>query len=132
MDYARYFTELGAGLMALIFLPFLVMLILRSRKIPRCFACGAAKVRPTRAVGFWDIFAGAFMIRPFRCEGCRERFYGLRGSGESRKPSALQVSPRQRVVKVAFRFRSGSPNRIVIRVVDPPRDPAGSAAILHI
>jgi hypothetical protein len=117
MEYTRYFTPIGAGLVALVFLPLLVMFVLRSRKIPECFSCGARKVRLSRPEGFWDTFFIAFFLDPYRCEGCRARFYAFRRSAESKKPTP------QRLVKVAFRFQNGLPNRIAIRVKDH-RSPA--------
>ena len=114
IEHVGFFAELGASLIAVVALLFLVIMLLRSHKIPECFSCGAMKVRPSRAVGFWDTVALAFQVRPHRCEGCRERFYALRIFGDSRKPS-IQA---QRIVKVAFRFHYGLPNRIAIRVID--------------
>jgi hypothetical protein len=119
MEFAGYIAELGAALIAGIAFLFLVVVILRSHKIPECYACGAMKVRPSRVEGFWDTFAVAFMIRPYRCGGCRARYYGFRNSYEDWKKA--QIVHSQRVVRVAFRFRHGLPNRIAIRVIDPSR-----------
>jgi hypothetical protein len=133
MEHIRFFAELIGILVGAIVILFLVTVLLRSSKIPECFSCGAMKVRPSRAVGFWDVLGLAFGIRPYRCGGCRERFYGLRMFGEAKKPSAVQQ--RQRVVKVVFRFRYGLPNRVAIRVVDPSKEPEpipSSSAILQI
>ena len=134
MDQIRNFAEFGAALIALIALPFVVMVILRSRKIPECFSCGAMKVRPSRVVGFWDTFGIAFQLHPYRCGGCRERFYGLRPLGE-RKPAIVPSAQPQRIIKIAFRFRYGLPSRVAIRVIDLHRKPepiSGSPAILQI
>jgi hypothetical protein len=134
MDHVRYFAEFGAAMVALIALPFLVMVVLRSRKIPECFSCGAMKVRPSRVVGFWDTFGIAFQLHPYRCEGCRERFYGLRMFGE-RKPATVPSVQPQRIVKVAFRFRYGLPSRVAIRIIDVQTKPepiSGNPAILQI
>jgi hypothetical protein len=119
MVFAGYLAELGASLMAGIALLFFVVVIIRSHKIPQCYACGAMKVRPSRAEGFWDTLLTAFVIRPYRCGGCRARFYGFRNSYDDWKKAQL-IQP-QRVVKVAFRFRYGLPSRIAIRVIDPCR-----------
>jgi hypothetical protein len=122
MEYPRYFAELVAALLAMISLAIIVALLLRTYKIPECFSCGARKVRPTHSVGFWDTLGTAFLIRPYRCGGCRERFYGFRRSTDPKKPPAeLSLLP-QRVVKVTFRFRHGLPSRIAIRVVNLCRE----------
>src|SRR5580700_2343031 len=133
MEHIRNFAEFGAALIALIALSFLVMVVLRSRKIPECFSCGAMKVRPSRVVGFWDTLGIAFQLHPYRCGGCRERFYGLRVFGE-RKPATVPSVHPQRVIKVAFRFRYGLPSRVAIRVIDvngKPEPLSGSPAILQ-
>jgi hypothetical protein len=112
--------------MALIALFFFVMVFLRSRKIPECFSCGAMKVRPTRVVGFWDTVGYAFQLRPYRCEGCRERFHGFLRSGA---PAAVNPVQRQRVVKIVIRFHKGLPNRIAIRIIGKS-DPISDAATI--
>ena len=123
MEYVRFFAELGAALMAAIACPFLVVVLMRSYRIPQCYSCGAMKVRPSRVTGFLGNLASAFLVRPFRCSGCRERFYAF-----LLFPS--QVQRRQRVVKVAFRFRNGFLTRVVIRVVElPPATPASPAIL---
>ena len=135
MEYPRYFGELVAALAALISLAIIVTLLLRTYKIPECFSCGARKVRPTHSVGFWDTLGTAFMIRPYRCGGCRERFYGFRRSGDPKKPPPDPALQSQRVVKVTFRFRNGLLNRVAIRVIDLHRqtDPISDRpAILQI
>jgi hypothetical protein len=118
MEYPRYFGELVAALVALTSLAIIVTLGLRTYKIPECYSCGARKVRPTHSVGFWDTLATAFMIRPYRCGGCRERFYGFRRSGEPKKPPPDPTLQPQKAVKVTLRFRKGLLNRIAIRVID--------------
>jgi hypothetical protein len=123
MEYPRYFGELVAALVALVSLAVIVTLGLRTYKIPECFSCGARKVRPTHSIGFWDTLATAFMIRPYRCGGCRERFYGFRRSGDPKKPPADPAIQSQKIVKVTLRFRKGLLNRIAIRVIDLNREP---------
>lgn len=120
MEQIGFFGELGAALMLLISVPFLAMLVLRSHKIPKCFACGANKVRPSREVGFWDTFCTALLLRAFRCSGCRRRFHALRFFGQPKDASPAS----RRVIKVAFRFHKGLPNRISIRVIEPSLQPA--------
>jgi hypothetical protein len=119
VDYFRFFAELGAGLMAAIALPFLVVTFYRSHRIPECFSCGAMKMRPSRVVGFWDVFRTAFMMAPYRCSGCRERFHAFTFLAHSKKPATVRPFQPQRVVKIAFRFRRGLLNRVVIRVIQP-------------
>lgn len=133
MEYLRYFTKLGAVLMAVIACPFLIVLLLRSYKIPQCFSCGAMKMRASRVIGFWDSFGSALQIRPYRCEGCRERFHAFFLFGDPAKASLVPIR-RQRVVKIAFRFRKGLPNRVAIRVIgkEPPSDRLSSPAMLEI
>src|ERR1700722_1935289 len=118
MEYPRYFAELVAALVAMISLAIIVALLLRTYKIPECFSCGARKVRPTHSVGFWDTLGTAFLIRPYRCGGCRERFYGFRRSTDAKKPPTEMSLLPQRGLKVTFRFRHGVPNRVAIRVID--------------
>jgi len=115
MEYIRYFGELGAALMAVIACPFLVVMLLRSYKIPQCYSCGAMKVRPSRVVGFWDSLCNAFGLRPYRCEGCQERIHAFLPF-IPREPSAIQPAPPQRVVKLSVRLGHGLPQRVVIRV----------------
>jgi hypothetical protein len=67
----------GVILLAVISLGFVVMSILRGRSIPRCFECGAVKVRPSPPLGFLDLAAALFQIRAYRCEGCRARFHAV-------------------------------------------------------
>ena len=54
---------------------FLVRSFVRGWLMPACWCCGAHKVRKSRSDGVIDSVAGLFMLRPFRCTGCRERFY---------------------------------------------------------
>jgi hypothetical protein len=112
MDYIRYFAKLGAILMAFISCPVLVIIFLRSFKIPVCFSCGATKVRPTRSTGVVDSVVAVFLLKPYRCEGCRQRFHALRWVRSS------IPSPHRRVVHVVFRFRKGLPSGAAIRVVN--------------
>jgi hypothetical protein len=122
MEYPRYFAELVAALVAMVTLAIIVALLLRTYKIPECFSCGARKVRPTHSIGFWDTLGTAFLIRPYRCGGCRERFYGFRRSDDAKKPPAqLSLHPQQ-VVKVTVGFRHGLPKRVAIRLIDMGRD----------
>jgi hypothetical protein len=125
MEYVRFFAELGVALMGAVAFPFLILTFLRSHKIPECYSCGAMKMRPSRIVGFWDSLGSAFLLRPYRCEGCRERFHAFLPF------SGTRVQP-QRIVKLAVRFRKGLPNRISIRVIHvTPESPSASPSALH-
>jgi hypothetical protein len=116
MDRIIFFVEFGAVLLAVIACPFLVITLLRSYKIPECFSCGAMKVGLSRPAGWWDSVCGFFMIRPYRCGGCRARFHAVRLFGGNKEVPQIP----QRVIKVTFRFRNGIPTRIVIRVTHLP------------
>lgn len=74
---------LGAILILLISLGFLLSAFMRGRNIPRCFQCGAVKVRPSPPIGFLDIAGSVLMIRPYRCMGCRARFHAVSLSSRS-------------------------------------------------
>jgi hypothetical protein len=87
MRQMLYLFEPGAVLMAFIAFSFLIMTFIRGRQIPQCFRCGALKVRPSRPIGFWDAAATLFLIRSYRCSGCRKRFHAFRLFGRSRPHS---------------------------------------------
>ena len=107
LDYAHYVIGPSKLLIPLLVLAYFVIMYLRGRRIRQCHSCGAKKVRSTRPVGLRDTALGWFFIRPFRCEGCRERFYALRWS-------ALYPR-RKRVIWIVFEFRNRSLRRVVIR-----------------
>jgi hypothetical protein len=129
VEYARYFVELGAALMAAIALPFLAVMLFRSHRIPECYSCGAMKMRPSRVVGFWDVLGSAFLIAPYRCSGCRERFHAFSLLSNSKKPAVAPAFQPQRVVKIAFRFRHGLLNRVIIRVIQHRPESANSSIL---
>jgi hypothetical protein len=112
------------GAIAIAFLAFssVVMAMLRARKLPQCFACGAMKVRPARPDGVGDSALGLLLIRPHRCEGCRERFYAVRLQSGSRQrlthDRSEQQPGKQRAVALVFRRRNGVLDRVAIRMVD--------------
>jgi hypothetical protein len=54
---------------------FMIRSFTRGWVIPRCWRCGAPKVRPSRSERFTDMVALLFLLRPVRCTGCRVRFY---------------------------------------------------------
>jgi hypothetical protein len=87
MRQMLYLFEPGAILMAFIAFSFLLMTFIRGRQIPQCYQCGALKVRPSRPAGFWDSAATFFLMRAYRCSGCRKRFHAIRLFGRSRPHS---------------------------------------------
>jgi hypothetical protein len=79
MHHMLYFFGPGAIILTAFFIfSSLVMPILRGRQIPQCFQCGAIKVRPSAPSGLWDLACNLFLIRPYRCSGCRARFHAMR------------------------------------------------------
>jgi hypothetical protein len=73
-----YLIEPGAIFLFLIAFSFLLTAVLRGRRIPQCFQCGAIKVRPSRPTGLWDLAGKLLLIRSYRCSGCLLRFHALR------------------------------------------------------
>jgi hypothetical protein len=69
---------LPALLLALFWLVFLFLSLDRARSFPKCWGCGALKVRRSRSRGILDAFAALSLLSPFRCRGCLRRFYALR------------------------------------------------------
>ena len=66
------------GLLVLLWGFYLIRSYSRGRSVPRCWRCGARKVRRSRFKGFVDLMATIWGLSPFRCTGCLTRFYGLR------------------------------------------------------
>jgi hypothetical protein len=52
----------------------------RSWTLPMCWRCGAIKVRRSASFGIIDTLVKFLFLVPYRCRGCRSRFYGLRSS----------------------------------------------------
>ena len=57
---------------------YLMRAVARTRHLPICWNCGAAKVRRSLPQHFLDSLTIAMFLNPYRCKGCRVRFYGLR------------------------------------------------------
>jgi hypothetical protein len=55
-----------------------VRTLIYSLGLPRCWKCGAPKVRRSARRGVVDTLALVFLLVPYRCRGCRIRFYGIR------------------------------------------------------
>jgi hypothetical protein len=49
-----------------------------SWNLPMCWRCGASKVRRSAMHSMTDLVAKFLFMVPYRCRGCRSRFYGLR------------------------------------------------------
>ena len=54
---------------------FLIRSIVRGWLMPACWCCGAKKVRKSKSDRYMDRAAVLLLLRPFRCTGCRLRFY---------------------------------------------------------
>jgi hypothetical protein len=104
----------SAILIALIVCTFFVMAFLRGRRIPQCSSCGAMKARPSRPSGLLEASADVVFIRPYRCGGCRERFYVLRVANPLNNPHSVQPSQTARALKVVLKIRHGVPIRLAI------------------
>jgi hypothetical protein len=76
----------GLILLALVIFSFFMVIVSRGRQIPRCFQCGAYKVRPSRPAGIFDTIANLVLIRSYRCAGCLARFHAFRLSNRTRQP----------------------------------------------
>jgi len=72
---------------------FIIRSFIRSWNIPHCWRCGAPKIRPSRSERFTDQAAAMLLLRPFRCQGCRVRFYGPRFLGSRAFTRRLKPSP---------------------------------------
>jgi hypothetical protein len=78
MHNISYLFEPGAILLVLMLLTYVAMAIFRGKQIPQCFQCGAYKVRPSHPNGFLDMAGSIFMLKAYRCSGCRARFHAMR------------------------------------------------------
>jgi hypothetical protein len=87
MHQMLYLIEPGLILISCIAFSFLFALINRGSWIPQCFQCGAAKVRPSRRSGFWDLAGALLLIRAYRCTGCLTRFHAMRLFHRRSRPS---------------------------------------------
>lgn len=78
MHEMLYLIKPGLIIFCCVAFSFLLALINRGSWIPQCFQCGATKVRPSHATGFWALFGSMFLIRSYRCTGCLARFHAVR------------------------------------------------------
>ncbi len=51
----------------------------------RCPSCGSTDTRHSYPGGALDMFMELFGKRPFRCRGCRKRFYGRDDAGREQQ-----------------------------------------------
>ncbi len=77
MHNLLYILKPGAILFAVIFIGFVTAVVRRGRLLPRCFQCGAVKVRPSLPTGFLDFAGSLLQIRAYRCNGCQARFHAF-------------------------------------------------------
>jgi hypothetical protein len=64
-----------AILAAVLLLGAVLVMALRTRALPVCWNCGHYSVRRSRSRRLLDIVSRAFLLRPYRCEKCLQRFY---------------------------------------------------------
>lgn len=77
-DYPLFASVLVAALIVLFFAGCLVRAALRTWGLPVCWNCGATKVRRSGSPSFLATLISIWFIEPYRCRGCRVRFYGFR------------------------------------------------------
>jgi hypothetical protein len=64
---------------------YLLRAAFRTRHLPVCWSCGAVKVRRLTPQHFLDSINTVLLLKPYRCSGCRTRFYGFPAdTGQSR------------------------------------------------
>jgi hypothetical protein len=108
------YLQPSAILIALIVCTFFVMAFLRGRRLPQCSSCGAMKARPSRPSNILEAAGAILLIRPYRCGGCRERFYVLRLSNPLRNAPPVRRAHTPRALKVVLKVRPGAPIRLAI------------------
>ena len=72
---------------------FLVRSFMRDWLMPASWCCGALKVRKSRSDSLVDKAASLLLLRPFRCTGCRERFYAPAFLNYGTKPLRPSQAP---------------------------------------
>lgn len=117
---------IAVALLAVCGIAYLAAAGLRTLSIPACWRCGATKVRPSAARPGLDAVVQAFLLRPYRCAGCRTRFYGFRTLAAAPSVPALpEPAPaapfeflperRQRIrLRVVVRLNTGSESPLTI------------------
>jgi hypothetical protein len=56
---------------------YMAIVAYRTWHLPICWKCGAPKIRRSESPRFPDMLASLCMLEPYRCRGCRTRFYAL-------------------------------------------------------
>ena len=97
-----------ASLLLLCAAAYLLRAALRTWTRGQCWHCGAAKVRRSKTQAL-DKLAAAFLLAPYRCAGCRTRFYGFRTF--SRGPRIPSVALRKRPLRIRVRIVIKLPTR---------------------
>jgi hypothetical protein len=76
--------HIAAVLITLVFVMITSVIVLRaaahSWRIPECWSCGAVKVRRSESYSITDAALKFLYLIPYRCRGCRVRFYGIRAA----------------------------------------------------
>jgi hypothetical protein len=62
--------------------------LLHSWQLPACWSCGASKVRRSARHCLADALLKFMFLVPYRCRGCRVRFYGVRTQRRLAHPSS--------------------------------------------
>ena len=124
------YLQPSAILIAVIACFFLIMAFLRGRRIPECSCCGAMKARMSRPSGVLESLGALFLVRPYRCSGCRERFYVLRLSG-GWHPYAPRCVRSTRALKIVYQLRHGIPTRVALSRVRNSDSISDSSAMLR-
>lgn len=63
-----------------------IQAVAHSWKLPICWHCGASKVRRSANYSITDGLVKFLFLVPYRCRGCRSRFYGLRNERLLQQP----------------------------------------------
>jgi hypothetical protein len=111
----------GIALLVLCGMAYLAGAGFRTWNLATCWSCGATKVRRSASRSWLDALATVFFLAPYRCAGCRVRFYGFRTSSiEPSIPMAAAATARLRQrrfpirVKVTIRLTAGSESPLTI------------------
>ena len=73
-----------AGIAGLLLMAVMIRWVLHTRRLPLCWRCGVESVRRSHSHRFWDDFARAAWLHPYRCEKCLLRFYCFKSRRVSR------------------------------------------------
>jgi|SRR5580704_1365911 hypothetical protein len=98
---------IGAALLLLCGVGYLVAAGFRTVNLATCWRCGATKVRRSVSRSGLDTVAMMFLLKPYRCAGCRTRFYGFSTSflGRSLPAPATPAEASDPIVPAPVRKR---------------------------